>query len=152
MNRLNTKPINLVLDRLDNVRPTGEGYRADCPNGHRSRGNLSIKQTDDGTVLLHCFSGCSALEVVHGLGLELKDLFEKPVTDYTKPEEIKRCRRMVKEGQWRAALEFLPLEIHIIQIAAVQIGRGESLSVEDHLRLELAGKRLTSAKAVLCGR
>ncbi len=145
------RPIDLLLGRLESARPYGEGYRADCPNGHRSRGSLSIKQGDDGRVLFHCFSGCSALEVVHGLGLELADLFERPVTEDMTPEELKRHRRAIKVSQWKAALDFLPTEIFIVQIAAVQIGKGEPLCVEDHFRLELAGKRLTSARDVLCG-
>ena len=149
-NRFN--PLNRILERCENIRPSGDGYRADCPYGHRSRGSLSIKQADDGRVLLHCFSGCSALEVMHGLGLELKDLFERPITTNLTPEELKRHKRAIKQSQWKAALDFLPKEIFIVQIAAVQIGKEEPLNVEDHLRLELAGKRLTSAREVLCGR
>jgi len=147
-----SRAIDLILDRLDSVRPYGDGYRADCPNGHRNRGSLSIKEADDGRVLLHCFSGCSALEVVHGLGLELKNLFERPITADMSPEELKRHKQTEKESHWKAALDFLPVEIFIVQITAVQIGKGKPLNVEDHLRLELVGKRLTSAKAVLCGR
>jgi len=143
-------PIDLLLDHLDNARPLREGYRANCPNGHRSLGGLSIKEGDDGRVLLHCFSGCSALEVVHALGLELKDLFERPVTANMSPEDQKRHKRAIKVSQWKTALDFLPMEIFIVQIAAVHIGKGEPLNVEDHLRLELAGKRLTSAREVLC--
>ena len=144
--------IDLMLDRLESARPYGEGYRADCPNGHRSRGSLSIRQGEDGRVLLHCFAGCSALEVIRGLGLELADLFEHPDTVNMTPEDLKHRKRAIKATQWKAALDFLPKEIFIVQIAAVQLGKDEPLNTEDHIRLELAGERLTSAREVLCGR
>ena len=145
-------PLDQILSELPSARPSRRGYRADCPNGHRSRGNLSIKQGDDGRVLLRCFSGCSTSEIVWGLGLELSDLFERPITANFTTEQKRRLRQLAKEKQWKIALESLPLEIAVVEIAAVKLSKGEPLNEPDHLRLELAGKRITSAKAVLCGR
>jgi len=66
-------------------------------------------------------------------------------------EEIRRCRWIIKKGQWKAALEYLPVEISVVQIAAIQVNKGEPLNHGNNLRLELAGDRLTSARAVQCG-
>ena len=41
-------PLNRLLVGLDNIRPSGKGYRADCPNDHRSRGSLAISESDEG--------------------------------------------------------------------------------------------------------
>src|SRR4051812_29050076 len=38
---------------------------------------LSVREASDGTVLVHCFHGCSAAEVMKAVGLELSDLFPK---------------------------------------------------------------------------
>jgi hypothetical protein len=144
-------PINLFLDHRPNARKYGEGYRDACPaHEGKSRSTLSIKEGDDGRVLLHCFAGCSALDVVHSLGLELSDLFERPPANMT-PQEKRKIRQLAKQGQWKTALGFLPLEIAVLEIAAVQLANDEPLNEADHLRLELAGKRITSAKVVLCG-
>jgi hypothetical protein len=56
-------------------------YRASCPttlhvHGDRSKG-LSIAQTSDGRILLHCFAGCTHVDVVSAIGLEPKDLFPR---------------------------------------------------------------------------
>jgi len=144
-------PLNTLLERVENVRVSGKGYRADCPNGHRSRGSLSIKELDEGSVLLHCHSGCSCLDVLHGLGLEMKDLF--PMQDYHRmtPSEQQEIRNKSHQSGWKTALELLPLEIAIVECAAVQLAKGEPMSQADHQRLELAGVRVNSAKAVLCG-
>ena len=47
-NRFN--PLNRILERCENIRPSGDGYRADCPNGHRSKSTLSVSEGDYGTL------------------------------------------------------------------------------------------------------
>lgn len=149
----NTSPLNLLLSRLENVKPAGEGYRACCPaHDSQSRNTLTIKQADDGRVLLHDFGGCTALDVVHSLGLELKDLFERPIAANMTAEEKRQLRQQAKQSQWKAALEYLPLEIYVIEIAAGAIAKGKPLDEVDHQRLILAGTRIRSAGVTLCGR
>lgn len=46
-----------------------------CPH-HRDRtASLSLREGDDGTVLLHCHAGCSSADVVRSAGLAWADLF-----------------------------------------------------------------------------
>jgi hypothetical protein len=65
-----------VVDRLQYVRQTAPGrWLARCP-GHEDRSpSLSIRELDDGRVLLHDFGGCGTDEVLAGLGLTMADLF-----------------------------------------------------------------------------
>lgn len=74
---LSQTPLSTVLSRLgDSVRETGSGrYMTECP-GHPDRTrSLSLTTNRDGAVLLKCFAGCSAVDVVRAMGLELRDLF-----------------------------------------------------------------------------
>jgi len=65
-----------LLNRLDRVHETGPGrWLACCPSHEDGTPSLSIRVLDDGTVLLHCFAGCSAADVVAAVGLEL-EVFE----------------------------------------------------------------------------
>lgn len=68
--------VDQVLEQLEAVRRNGEGrWMARCPaHGDRSA-SLSVREGDDGRVLLHCFSGCTFLEVVAALRLEPQQLF-----------------------------------------------------------------------------
>ena len=143
-------PLELFLSRLDTARPTGDGWRVDCPNGHISRYTLSFKQADDGRVLLHCFAGCTASEALQAMGLELSDLYDRPTG--IKPQFAKRSPAEIKEYRLKAAFEYLPMEVLIVQLASVDLLSGKPLDEADHLRLELAVERITSAKAVLCER
>lgn len=68
-------PIENLLSRLSGVRKSGSGWVARCPAHEDRKPSLSIGEGRDGTVMIHCFAGCSAEAVVDALGLELKDLF-----------------------------------------------------------------------------
>jgi hypothetical protein len=69
-----------ILSRLSGLVSAGPNkWRARCPAHDDHEPSLSIGLGDDGRVLLHCFAGCSAEEVVLALGLDVGDLF--PPTD-----------------------------------------------------------------------
>lgn len=139
---------DVLLARLELVQRNGTGWRAACPAcGGRSR-KLSVTEADDGRVLVHCFSGCSATEVVQAVGLTLADLFpERLAAD--SPDERRRRRRLAREAQWGAALEALTLEAHIVAIAARELLCGQELDWNDYCRLVQAIERIEDAKAVL---
>lgn len=63
------------LDRLDGVRQSGDGFMARCPSHDDERNSLSVCEGRDQRILLTCFAGCEANQIVDALGLELKDLF-----------------------------------------------------------------------------
>src|SRR5947208_17015342 len=68
-------PVQQVLDRLQNVKPNGNGWTALCPAHDDHRPSLSVAKGDDRRVLLNCHTGCETKEIVAALGLSLKDLF-----------------------------------------------------------------------------
>lgn len=75
-----------LLQRLDSVRPRGPGrWVARCSAHADNSPSLSIREGERG-ILLRCFAGCSAGEVVAALGLELKDLFiDSPLPRGSRP-------------------------------------------------------------------
>jgi putative DNA primase/helicase len=85
-NRLLQSPIDRVIGKLRsggcNPKETGANqWKSKCPAHKGKSSNLSIKEGEDGTVLLRCHrvddSGqpCSSESIVQALGLEMKDLF-----------------------------------------------------------------------------
>lgn len=70
------KPIDKVLSSLESVKKTApDKWIARCPAHDDRRPSLSIREAEDGKVLLKCWSGCGAGEIVNALGLSLADLF-----------------------------------------------------------------------------
>ena len=76
--------IDGLLGRLENVRKSSYGsnhWRARCPS-HKSRSRtLSISETEDGRVLIHCFAGCSLQEVLQAVGLPSGYLTPRKLTE-----------------------------------------------------------------------
>lgn len=69
--------MNQLLVALgDNVKKTGKNWSARCPVHEGNRFNLSITQTRDGTILMHCHAcGANGVMVYRSLGLNLDELF-----------------------------------------------------------------------------
>ena len=66
--------LEALLSRLDGVRGGKGRWQAKCPSHEDRLPSLSITETDD-KILIHCFAGCSPVEVLDSVGLELGDLF-----------------------------------------------------------------------------
>lgn len=70
------RPVDKLLGRLEQPRANGDGWRCRCPvHDGKSPDSLSISETDDGGVLVHCFAGCGATAVVEAVGLSMSDLY-----------------------------------------------------------------------------
>jgi len=65
-----------LLERLQQVRPSGEGFTARCPVDHHDdrHSSVSVAESDTSTLLVKCQAGCSTESVVGALGLTLSDL------------------------------------------------------------------------------
>lgn len=65
-----------LLTRLEDVRQTAsDRWIARCPAHADRRPSLSVRETADGRMLIHCFGGCESLTVLHAVGLHMSDLF-----------------------------------------------------------------------------
>lgn len=140
---------SIILSRLHGVRQHGNGWRADCPNGHgKARGSLSITEADDGRVMLHCFACHDTPSILHALGLELADLFPERIKDPS-PEARRKAAEAIKQNGWRAALGVLAREATVVVIAAHDMIDGKALAEPDHARLRVAEDRIQRAREVL---
>jgi putative DNA primase/helicase len=77
-------PADRVIAALEahgcNPRQNGAGWGSRCP-GHDDRvASLSIGEGEDGRALIICHAGCELAAVLQALGLEMRDLFDGPVS------------------------------------------------------------------------
>ena len=123
--------IDNLLSKLDKVKPTGNGkYLACCPAHPDKSPSLAIKQTDDGKILIHCFSGCAVSDVVAAIGLELSDLM--PInTKYQKGSKPPRFNKY-------ELFDRLVGEALIMSLAIRQLLDYQGLSPNDVTRVLLA--------------
>lgn len=132
-----------LLSRLDKVKPTGPGrWIARCP-AHDDRGpSLSIRELEDGRVLLHDFGQeCSADDIAAAVGLTLSDLFP-PRLSPPGPGKPHRQRHPFSADDALRCLEF---EGRLIHLAAHEVAAGKPLNPTDRARLLLAVERIGAA-------
>lgn len=141
---------SLLLSRLDGVRRSGPGWRANCPNPAHSkvRGSLSITEADDGRILLSCFACHDTPAILGALGLELADLFPERIKDVS-PEGRRAAREAFKRSSWATALPVLAREAFVVLLAAHDMLGGKALPPADVERLEQAEDRIARAREVL---
>lgn len=140
--------IDALLHRLERVQRSSQGWRADCPNSHKSRGSLSVSQGDDGRILMHCFAGCSASDVLGALGLALADVMPERPRDES-PEARRTARERFRLASVTAAAGVLEREARVLLIAHHDLQRGKALPPDDARRLCEAGERIEAAREVL---
>ncbi|MCL2829595.1 MAG: DNA primase [Betaproteobacteria bacterium] len=131
--------IDTLLSRLDGVKQTGSGtWRAKCPS-HGSKGRtLSIREVNDGRVLLHCFAECSPHEVLSAIGLTMTDLFPERLSDHHYPPE----RRPFPAADVLRGVAFEGL---IVATAGAALLAGTPFSSSDRGRLIIAVARIQNA-------
>jgi hypothetical protein len=129
--------VNNLLSRLDKVRSTGNGKWMACCSAHNDRSpSLAIKQTDDEKLLLHCFSGCSVVDILGAIGLELSDLMpENP--SYQKGNKPPRFNKY-------ELFDRLVHESIILSLAVRQLLNFQDLSTEDEARVSIAENVINS--------
>jgi len=116
-----------IVARLAFVRPTGkDSYIARCPAHQDASPSLTIKELSDGRVLIHCFAGCGALDVISTIGLEWDALY--PPTD-----------QEYRVGRSRAPRE--TVDSLVVEIAEHDRALGKRLSKADVERYRAALKR-----------
>ena len=129
--------VDLVLPLVAKVRPRAPGNWSACCPAHADKSpSMSIRETPDGAVLLHCFAGCTVTAIVDALGLEMHDLFPPRERSPTAPP---RLARLLTAGQ---ALELLEAEALLVAVAAANVMHGVILHQCDIDRLSQAAGRI----------
>ena len=132
-------PSDLLLTRLERVKETGPGRWVACCPAHGDRSpSLSVRETEDGAVLIHCFAGCPSAAVILAMGLAWSDLYPANIKDHA---PIRPGQRWVP----RDVLLAVSREALVALIAAETVAKGEPLGAEDRKRLRKAALVLRNA-------
>lgn len=129
--------VDTLLQRLTKVTGRRGHWTACCPAHEDRSPSLAITETDDGRILLKCFSGCSVQEIVGAIGMDMTDLFPDS-NDHYKPK--------VKNAFYATdLLKLIEFESTIVIIAANDLANGKQLSDNDRSRLKQAHERILEA-------
>ena len=133
-----------ILSLLSKVRKMGpDRWMACCPAHADKSPSLSIRETSDGRVLLHCWTGCGATEILEAVGLEFDALFPEKL-DSTQPN------RERQPFSHREAMAGLVPEVMFVAAASSDMIH-KPLKKQDHDRLIIAVSRLAAASSYVEG-
>ncbi len=133
---------NNLISRLDKVRRTGDSqWIALCPAHADKSPSLSICDTGN-KVLIHCFAGCPAEDVLDAVGMRWGDLYSD------ENQAVFAAATSYKGRKFRPLKPLGPLEHErlIIEIGTADIRAGKTLSLEDRARLQTAVERVAASK------
>ncbi|MCU0939245.1 MAG: CHC2 zinc finger domain-containing protein [Burkholderiaceae bacterium] len=128
-----------LLGRLAKVKRTGDGrWMAACP-AHKDKGpSLSVRELPDGRVLLHCFAGCSALEVVRAAGVEMESLFPPRSSFDGERQAAPRERRPWSQAD---AVRALHQELYTAWVILAEVAAGREVDTFDRAAAGRARRR-----------
>ena len=118
-----------LLSLLHGVKKTGDNrWIARCCAHNDKSPSLSISECSDGRVLINCFAGCSAEEIVSSVGLRLSDLM---------PENLgfHRIKPLAVSINPRDALFAIRDDMTVMLVMAKMVQRGETLTDANTLLL-----------------
>jgi hypothetical protein len=139
-----------LLAQLDGVRRTSRGWIARCPAHGDKNPSLSIREGDDGRVLLHDFGGCPVLSICQALGLSVRDLFPDRHADPATIREAQR-RRAVERRRRKAEHHTRALATDAFREAErlIELARGLDITMWSDDQLDRELNRLADAYDLL---
>lgn len=143
--------VDPFLARLEGVKPI-PGQRgmhrwdAKCPAHEDKKPSLRVSEAANGTILLTCWAGCQALDIVEAVGLTLADLF--PTRDLRKltKAEAADVRMLAKRNDVEACAYTVEHEAHVVLQCAIAMQAGRRLSDATLARLVQAYNRVSDAR------
>jgi len=133
-----------LLSRLQRVKRIGPGkWIASSPTREDKSPSLVIRETDDGTILLHDFGGDSVEAILGAVGLSFADLYPDKPCAIGKP-----VKRPFNASD---VLSLVAFESAVAAVVVADVVKREGATEQDLDRLLVAAQRLGNAAEVCHG-
>ncbi len=132
--------VEALLDRLEGVKPSGQGrWLARCPAHEDRSPSLSIRDMGDGRILLKCFAECDTEAVLQAMGLQFSDLFPDrlPDTGY---------RRSKTGLSARETLDVIDHELTVAALILADVADKKEIDPATWSRFALATSRISRVR------
>jgi hypothetical protein len=138
-------PLQDVLERLNGVSETGDGWKALCPAHDDNDPSLSVTEGDDQPVVLHCWAGCRPEAVVDALGLQWGDICEgEPIRDDEEANTLSEVQR--ERQEWKRRRANTTARLKRVEEAKEKMTRHERMLFRLCCRTDYNGDTATEAK------
>lgn len=130
-----------ILSLLQKVRRTGDdSWIACCPHHNDRSPSMTLRAKDDGRILLHCFAGCPANDILASIGLTFDALYPARI-----PGDHRPIRRPFNAHDVVRAL------VHEVTVAKIIASRMQAGTIDniDRQRLNQASQRIGAAHGLI---
>lgn len=129
--------IDTLLTRLESVRPTNKNqWKAKCPAHEDKNPSLSVREVEDGRILIHCFAGCDVHNILASVNLEMRDLH---------PEYLGNFKSLKRPFPAADVLRAVGFESLVVINSGNQLLKDGKLNFVEKERLSLAINRIQAA-------
>lgn len=136
--------VDRLLSRLRRVRRVGPGkWMTSCPTREDKSPSLAIRETEDGTILIHDFGSDDVESILAAVGLTFADLYPKRQGYAAKP-----IKRVFNASD---VLDLVAFESSVAVMVASDVLHERAVTEEDFDRLLTAAQRLGDAAEVCNG-
>lgn len=136
-----------ILPRLEKAKQTGRNnWLACCPAHDDHSPSMTMHETDDGRILVRCWTGCTFEEIVNAVGMGWEPWFPpKQDSDFKKP-----VRRPYPAADVLAAVAD---DVMHIAVFVANLGRKcePAIEPEDYLNMLRATGRIVEARRIALG-
>ena len=133
-----------LLSHLEGVRRTGsDRWIAKCPAHDDRHPSLSVRELNDGRVLINCFGGCGAAQVLDAVGLSYDALFP--------PKPVDHAGRLPRPVFRDDVFEIVRREAAIVHLIGGDLHKNRSISEDDYRRLGQAIGKLERVAGLAYG-
>jgi hypothetical protein len=127
------------VSRLSKAKRTGkDSWIACCPAHDDKSPSMTVREAEDGKLLIHCFAECSVENIIGALGLGFDDIMPDRVSD-----EYRKARKIPFSPS--DVLACIKSDSMIIYLAMCDLDKGIELSKERIINLKKAAGRIYSA-------
>lgn len=134
------RPADTLLAKLVGVKPTGKGrWVACCPAHEDHSPSLSVREMEDGRVLIYDFGGCTSLDVLNAVGMNLSDLFADKLGHYLPP---------IRAGFTADELLINMEHETFVVLEIITAAQEAPLTPEGLKRLELSAQRISKIRSL----
>jgi hypothetical protein len=91
-------PLERLLAKTPDAKPTGNGYSARCPAHEDRRASLSLAEGEDGRALVHCHAGCKPEAICAAVGLTVLDLMPTADRLPRRSQNSRKAARRANKG------------------------------------------------------
>ena len=135
--------VEVLLERLRKVRQSSPGkWVACCPAHEDGTPSLSIRECEDGRVLIHCFALCAPEAILSAVELSFLDVMPAKIGSM---HSYRQASNRVSASD---ALGALCHESLVVAIIGADVLEKKEIDVETWERLSAAVERINAARGV----